>query len=295
MVSWMLVGTRVNFGEFWGGKVPFTSLCKSDPIMDFLRSTYDAIPMRVPDSRIEVFTIFAAEDKKVRYLGDFKHLPGETRWSSLRTVETELADVSKNTSSTVSLSVLLDLLGPFVSAMTGVPQLNLPLALSGSRHRDIGARITLTRTKRMFIPPITFAAAFNGSPAKLPEELRLTSSSEQEYPLFVVDAVLSAKEITLTMDGDTSEEVGLKLEEEIAGKTSAEYVLRSKSRLVITGKKRAPFAFTCLQLDTNENKEIIGVRPARKVPRLGATGVQTNAPAEHVGLGGPDELLSFDD
>ena len=275
--------------------MPFTSICKSDPIMDFLRSTYDAIPMRIPDSRIQVFTIFTAEDKKVRYLGDLKQLPGDTRWSSLRTDETDLPDVSKNTSSRVSLSVLLDLLGPFVSAMTGVPQLNLPVALDGSRHRDVGARITLTRSKRTFVQPLAFAAAFTGSPAKFPKELNLDSGSEQEYPLFIVDSVLSAKEITLTMDGDSSGEIGLRLEEEIAGKTSTDYVIRSKSRLVITGKKRAPFAFTCLQLDTNKKKEITGLRLARKVPRLGATGVQTNAPAEHMGLGGPDELISFDD
>jgi hypothetical protein len=275
--------------------MPFTSICKSDPIMDFLRSTYDAIPMRIPDSRIEVFTLFTAEDNKVRYLGDLKHLPGEKRWSSLRTDETDLPDVSKNTSSRVSLSVMLDLLGPFVSAMTGVPLLNLSLAFSGSRHRNIGARITLTRSKRTFVQPLICAAAFAGSPAKLPKELRLDSDSKQEYPLFIVDSVLSAKEITLTMDGDSSGEVGLKLEEEIVGKTSADSVLRSKSRLVITGKKRAPFAFTCLPLDKNKKNEITGVRLGRKVPRLGATAVQTNAPAEHVGLGGPDELLSFDD
>lgn len=275
--------------------MPFTSICKSDPIMDFLRSTYDAIPMRIPDSRMQVFTIFISEYKKARYLGDLKNLAGDSRWSSLRIDETDLPDVSKNTSSRVSLSILLDLLGPFVSAMTGVPQLDLPLAVDGSRHRDVGARITLTHSKRTFVQPLACAAAFTGSPVKLPSALKLDSDSEREHRLFLVDSVLSAKEITLTIDGDASGEVGLKLEEEIAGKTSADYVLRSKSRLVITGKKRAPFAFTCLQLDTNKRREITGVRLARKVPRLGATAVQTNVPPQHIRLGGPDELIAFDD
>jgi len=107
---------------------------------------------------------------------------------------------------------------PFASATTGVPHFNLPLALEGSRDRNAKARINQTHSKRISVQPLAFAAeSITGPSAKSPKELKFDPGSDDVYPLLIVDSLLSAKEITLTMDGDSSAEVRVQLEEEFAG------------------------------------------------------------------------------
>lgn len=57
----------------------FSALCKSDPLLDFIRETYAATPIRLPYPRWCPFAIFNMAEGQVRYLGNAAELaePGQ--------------------------------------------------------------------------------------------------------------------------------------------------------------------------------------------------------------------------
>ena len=146
--------------------VGFSAICQSDPILGFLRSTYNAIPLKIPDPRLVPLALFTSVRKRVRYLGDLRTIPPTSRWTKIQEDSVDLPDVSQKTSTSISLSVALNLLGPFLGEMLEVAQMDLSGTLKSSRHSDRGVRITLSRSKRTFVQPIACAAAFDGEPIR---------------------------------------------------------------------------------------------------------------------------------
>jgi hypothetical protein len=274
--------------------VGFSAFCQSDPILSFLRSTYNAIPLKIPDPRLVPLVLFTSLKRRVRYLGELRAIPPASRWAKIQVNSVDLPDVAHKTSTSMSLSVAINLLGPFLGEMLDVAEMDLSGTIKSSRHSAGSVRLTLSGSKRTFVQPIACAAAFQGQPTPFPP-LTLDQQSDEELPLYLVDSVLSAREITLTIEGSSAIELATKIAAAMASKVSADSILRSNSRLSITGSRRAPFAFTCLQLDMNEHREIVGLRLPKEVPRMGATGVQSVTPIQRVSLGGPDELIAFDE
>jgi hypothetical protein len=80
---------------FWG-------MCESDPLMDFIRSTYDAIPLKLPDPRVKVLSLFTVVEKRVRYLGDLADLAPPAGLTLPHVDENDIPDISKKSSRSLS-------------------------------------------------------------------------------------------------------------------------------------------------------------------------------------------------
>ncbi len=273
----------------------FTSLCKSDPILVFIRSTYGAIPLRVPDSRFAPLTVFTSKDGRARYLGELSSIVAATRLKKIQMETRDLPDLSQRTSTSMSLSAAISLLGPFLTNLLQLTQLDLSAAVSASDHKGVGVMVSLHGSKQTYVQPLICASMFSAGPLDFPSLSLIDDGQGKEHPLFLIDSILSAREITLTWDGDSAHEVSAKLESAIAGQVSPSAVLRSKSRLVITGSHRAPFAFTCLELVSNRRKQLSGLKLASQEPRFGLADVQKAQAAHHIALGDENELIDFDE
>ena len=273
----------------------FTSLCKADPILLFIRSTYGAIPLRVPDSRFAPLTVFTSKDGRARYLGDLSSIVATSRLKKIETQTRDLPDLSQRTSTSMSLSAALSLLGPFLTNLLALTQLDLSAAVDASEHRGVGVRISLEGSKQTYVQPLVLTSIFTAGSIDFPGLSIVEDGKGKESPLFLIDSILSAREITLTWDSDSAHEVSAKLESAIAGQTSASSVLRSKSRLVITGSHRAPFAFTCLELVANQTRQLTGLKLSSQEPRFGLADVRKVQGANHIELGDEDELIAFDE
>jgi hypothetical protein len=274
--------------------VGFTSLCKSDPILEFIRSTYGAIPLRIPDARFAPLTVFTSKDRRVRYLGDLSSTVPAERLKKIKTETKDLPDLSQRTSNSMGLSVVFDLLGPFLTNLLELTQLDLAASVNASAQKDLGVRISLGGSRQTYVQPIVCTSIFEAGPIDFPALSIVEDGKGKQHPLFLIDTILSAREITLTWDGDSGHEVSAKLESAIAGQTSAKSVLRSKSRLVITGSRRAPFAFTCLELVANQTRQLTNLKLSSREPQFGLADVRKVQSANHIALGDDDELIAFD-
>ena len=273
----------------------FWSMCDSDPLMEFIRSTYDAIPLKLPDPRVKVLSLFTVVEKRVRYLGDLADLMPSEGLTLPRIDENDIPDISKKSSRSLSWGVALDLLGPFLAKLLALTQVDVETSFKSAQKGSDGLRLTLARAKRSFIHPIACASIFEHNTARLPAGLDSELGIDKSKPLYLIDSILSAREITLMLEGSNATDDAVRIETGLAGKLSAENILRRKSELSITGTKRATFAFTCLKLIVDSSRVITGLEITSKLPRLGATGVTPVLPVVHTSIGAPNELITFDD
>jgi hypothetical protein len=110
-----------------------------------------------------------------------------------------------------------------------------------------------------------------------------------------VESVLTAAELTVSVEGDSAVETATKISADIAGKSSAEAVIRSRSSLTISGTRRCPFAFTAVPLTVDASALISSVSLSETLRVAGATGVGITSAASYAALGAPNELLAIDE
>src|SRR5713101_611181 len=101
----------------------FFGLCKQDPLLDTLRDTFGANPVRVPEKRILPLCAVAVRGDKTAFRGAFEPLLTGSQKFSLPEwahASSPMANLSDKRSHSVNLGLGLDILGSFLAGF-GVP------------------------------------------------------------------------------------------------------------------------------------------------------------------------------
>ena len=268
----------------------FTSLCSSDPLLNFIRSTYGAIPLRVPDQRFQPLALFCVQSRRARYLGTLTEIAENKAWLPPRSTSNDLAHVSSVSSSDVGWAATTEILGPFISSTLGIDVSPVKAGLSGASKDAEAVRIVIGHSRRTMINPFAIAQSITGRSHRLPGNL-----STGNHDIYIVDCVFVARELTLELVGANSEKAAVSLEAKLVGTAKADQFLRANSKLTITGTNRTPFAFTCLNVEIDDAGFIQQVSVGSDQPRLNATPVSSIPNIPRAVLGNPNELLSFDE
>src|SRR4051812_29199872 len=125
----------------------FKSICASDPLLDFIRSTYGAVPLRVPDQRFQPLALFSVQARRARYLGTLAELARDAAWLAPRTTSNDLGEVSTIASSDIGWSAAADLLGPFISSTLGIDAAPIKAGLNGASKDTDGVRVVIGSSK----------------------------------------------------------------------------------------------------------------------------------------------------
>jgi hypothetical protein len=173
-------------------------------------------------------------------------------------------------------------------------QLELEASLDFKRHRNTRVRLALGKTTRNFLSAIACAAWLERSPILLPNTLRLRPDGKSQT-IYLVDSALYAKELTILVEGEAGVEFTASLEASLLGKIQPQFLLRSASRLVITGTGSTPFALTCFETSADETGRLAGISLSPGGPRAAATDVALVSSASHAALGQPNEFIDFDE
>jgi hypothetical protein len=270
----------------------FVRWCKSDPLLDFIRETYNAIPLKLPDARVTPLTVFEMEDGRSSFLGSLTLL-APSGWKPPRVDSTDVPTIVSSQSSQLKVGAALDVLGPFVAAMSGLAGIDIAPTFKASTRRGEGIRVSLGRARRMFVSPIACARQFETFQFRFPATLKLARNDGSR--VLLVDGVLSARELTLGLEGESAHELAVAIKSDLAGKVSNDAAVVTKSKLTITASKHLPFAFTCLELGIGRNRTISGLKLLAEPPRAGAAAVSTAAAIEHTMVGARNESFAFDD
>jgi hypothetical protein len=273
----------------------FSSLCQSDPLLDFIRATYGAIPLRVPDQRFQPLALFTVQDRRARYLGTLSDLALHADWSVPRSSDSEVAQISGNTSGQIAWSAAGKLLGPFVSGMLGIEATGADASLKGASSETEGVRVSIGPTRRTMVNPFAIAKSVGRKTHRLPRSIHDDLGKWLAPAFYVVDSVLTARSLTLELIGSNAKDAAAHLEAMLVGEVKASQMLRANSKLTVKGNNRTPFAFTCIRVELDADGFIDTFGLEDSAPRLQATPVGSLAGVQHANLGESHELLAFDD
>jgi hypothetical protein len=268
----------------------FTSLCSSDPLLDFIRSTYGAIPLRVPDQRFQPLALFVVQSRRARYLGTLAEIAEDKAWLPPRSTSNALAQVSSVSSNDIGWAAATEILDPFISSTLGIDISLLKADFSGTSKDAEAVRIVIGNSRRTMVNPFAIAHSIKDRSHRL-----LGNLSTGKHDIYIVDCVFVAKELTLELVGANSEKAAVSLEAKLVGKAKADQLLRANSKLTITGTNRTPFAFTCLKVKADDAGFIQQVSVGSDQPRLNAAPVSSIPNIPRAVLGNPNELLAFDE
>jgi hypothetical protein len=249
----------------------------------------------VPDERFQPLALFWVQGSTARYLGTLTELATVGNWSAPRTSTVDVADVSTTMSSHVRWDAATRLIGPFMSQIFGGSITALEASLkSGGKGIDT-VRIMISRARRTFVNPLALARGIGEQTHRLPASVDPDLGKPNGPALYVIDGILTSRELILEIGGDTANETAARFETDLAGKISADHLLRTNSRLTITGNIRTPFAFTCLGTTVSPDGYIDGLGITSSTPQiLNAVPISLAPQVVHPLLGGNDELLAFD-
>jgi len=273
----------------------FHNLCGTDPVLSFIRSTYNAVPVRLPDSRLQPLVLFTTIAGKATYLGLLRDLDSDVRWKEPALETSELGDVASVVSQKMKWSLAAELLGPFLAHALAMDTSSLSAELSASAAASSRVRITLERATRAFVAPLACARAISQAKLRLPPGVDPELGLADGKDLYLVDSVLSARELALVLEDDGSRAVAMKLEATLAGQLDAKSLVRNSAKLSITGRRAAPFAFTCVRAFTDAKRYLVKLRTTSGLPKRGLGGVGANERVVHTALGPAEGLFGFDE
>jgi len=109
----------------------FLGLCKSDPLLNLLRDTFDATPLRVPDQRIKPLYVIAKNGIISKFVGRVDGLFSDI--DSLHIIEhrSKMANVTATKSQHVKLDLGLDVMDGFLKGM-GVSSASIKESFDGA-------------------------------------------------------------------------------------------------------------------------------------------------------------------
>lgn len=219
------------------------SLCKKDPVMDFVRKQFDSNPLRIPSTQIRPLSVILRNKKYVKYVGQFSELV-----DNINEPETLVAYISalegKKTLST-KLRLGLNLLESFVPAIVGSPMENLAYNLKSNINNSSSLSFRFLKPERHFIDLIQFSKWLKDSSISWDNLDPFAGENE----ILIVDAILTANAIGFTINDSNNAQIESVVKNLRLMGISSEIMSKKGDEIVISSSKRLAFAFSaiCIQ------------------------------------------------
>lgn len=274
--------------------------CRSDPLLDWIRDTYLAHPVRVPSKRVEPLVAFSRTDGKYGHLGEMARFLVEPAKSQLRALEPEtglVPDVARHRSRDVDVGVGLDILGGLLTGM-GLPV--VPIGVSTEMKRHTSLSFFFTEAEQAWIDPSALGEVLTG-PVLQVDNSALAPALRNRKPdaLFLIDSVFLSRSFGVSAKRDRSAAAKLDLEAVDAALASANANVKvarhDEDALLFEHDSPLAFAFTCLRVALNEHDGITSISPYHDPVELARPRAARDRPVERTLLTAEIGLLEWSD
>jgi hypothetical protein len=240
--------------------------CGSDPLLEWIRDTYLAHPVRVPSKRVAPLVAFSRTDGKYGHLGEMARFlvePARTQLRALKPDTGPVPDVVHHHSRDVDVSLGLDILGGLLSGM-GLPVVPTGVSTEIQRHRSLS--FFFTEAEHAWIDASALGEILAGSVLEV-DNTALTPALRDRKPdaLFLIDSVFLSRSFGVSAKRNRSASAKLDVEAFDAALGSANAKVRvarhDEDALVFEHDDPLAFAFTCLRVTLNEHTGITSIAP----------------------------------
>lgn len=221
-------------------------LCKNDTTT-WLRETFSATPLKVPEARIQPLTILAYKDEETNFRGHLRYLLQNTEAFKLTVETAPVADVALQRTKKVDVDMGLSILDGFFKALKmdsialglvlkGVKEMSLSFTNVQRRFVDLGALGQSVKTNRIDLTNPSIGVFTGGEPAEM---------------LVISDAIVSPG---FTINNESGRDDAFDLSVPMVEKYIADAKLgvkvqkSSKSSISFEGQDALTFAFSCVRV-----------------------------------------------
>jgi hypothetical protein len=214
----------------------------------YLRETFSAIPLRVPEARVKPLLVIARHGDKTDVRGELQYLFKGNQALDIQPREDTVASVSLEHTATVNLDLGLKILGGFLQG------LKLPQAPVGGSFQNVSKiSFSFTNVMRRWLDINHLGSVL------MDKELNL------DHPALVIFKGEDAADMLLISDAIVSKSFTINSEESSGGNLSAgipaiqQYIAdldvkvklssATASAITFTGDEYLTFAFSCVRLD----------------------------------------------
>ncbi|MGA0557621.1 hypothetical protein ACO2Q8_13275 [Larkinella sp. VNQ87] len=242
-------------------------LCKNDTTQ-WLRETFGATPLRVPEARVKPLVVVARRKDAIQFRGELKFLLKNNDWSFALN-EDPVSSAALERTRKVDAEIGLQLLQGFLQGLKA-DSAPVQATLKGVKTLSFSFR----NVKRRYADLNSLGSALIGQRINLKHPSVGLFFGDDAYEMLLVSDVIVSNLIGINNESgsEVSLEAGLPAWSEYLAKaqTSLKRVTGDKSSLSFEGEEYLTFAFSCVRLHVDPATGLIQLREAVEVRGAGA-------------------------
>ena len=227
-------------------------VCKND-ITDLLRQTFNATPLRVPETRVKPLIVVSRRGAKSDFRGELKYLLAGEPELGVDLQESQLANTALQRSQSIGLNFGLKILEGFLQGFNLSPS---PVGASLKGVKEIS--FSFTNTKRIWVDPGQLGARLKGQVVDLKHpSVGLFTRPEDPFEMLLISDVIISNSFTVNIEKADEREFNAAMPalHTYAADASSAVKMEVKQGESVTfeGAQPLAFAFSCVLLDLNKN------------------------------------------
>lgn len=233
-------------------------ICKN-PTTEWLRKTYRATPLRIPEARYQPLRILSQDGNDISYLGELKYLLSDGNALNVELQNSQMADSSLEQTKTMNVDVGFNILNGFFKALKMEP-----VAISTAFNRVKELSFSFTSVNRNYIDILQLGSVLANIPINIKNPaLDLFKKNDDMKMLLLTDAITSNG---FSINDHTKGNGGLNIDVPLIEKYIAEGKLNvkmsndRKSSVSFSGHDPLTFAFACAVIEPDWNTGLLSVK-----------------------------------
>lgn len=230
----------------------FIKLCSDDNLLNLLRETFSANPIKVPEERIKPLVVLSKK-KSTTYLGPIENLLIRATGLSVDTKDSQMADVSATSTKSVSLDLGLQIMDGFLKgfgAGSGV--------IKSSFSDTSKVSFSFQNVHREYIEVTALTKALKNRKLD-PSDAIVKAFIEEKAKCLVITSVITSNSFTMKKDAlkGTNVDFNIKaINDSISSENKIEASSSNNLEISFKGKKQLAFAYTAIVLEIDDQGNI---------------------------------------
>lgn len=253
-------------------------LCTGDPLLDTLRETFAATPVRTPETRIQPLSAIAATGDSASFRGQLEPLLADRHSLEVPIAESPMATLTGKRTRSIRWSVGLKILDGFLQGL-GLSGSSIAAKMQGGER----VSYSFANLMRRFVDVNQLGQALSGRRIERANPAAAIFFDHRKYDLLVIDSAITSNRFSLHVDraAQSGFFMDLPAMQQLAATAGTGLALESTTGLDLTFQTptRLTFAFSAVRFYLGPDGSIQSMPPAIPHRALSAAGRGTRLPA----------------
>lgn len=233
----------------------FFNICK-DPVTVALKETFNATPLKVPESRVKPLEIVARKGKKTNFWGAMRHLFEGSSSFAIKNKESVLADVTISKTRSMDFDFGLKILDGFLKGF-GIPSLPIETSLKGAKKISFSFK----NTKRLYVEPSYLGRKLMDKKMDFRNPaLGIFLKEGDAFDMLLITSVIVSDGFSIHVESSSNPKFNIEVPavDKLIGSAKTKIDIKKENDRTISfqGEEPLTFAFSTIKLDVNSDGTI---------------------------------------